>query len=147
MTPEQTSRLESIRHYGTAYEIVIIAPDGSRYLVGYTKRHSGDGLRRMLSRHAERIVSFVGVDSYTLRGRGLQPIDLGAGHRIEFSGRTEREAIISGELPAIPERGTPAPAVPETCRHCGGCPHCGAPCVCAPADPTSCDNHRDNWRK
>lgn len=102
LNTEQLRRLESLSNRSTAYEIVLISPAGERRLVTYAQNRSGRALRLVLVRFAERIVAFVGADEYTLAGRGPAPIGLGNGYSLAFSGRTERESIIAGELERLP---------------------------------------------
>lgn len=90
------ARLERLRHYSTRYEAVLTHADsGERRLLCYTARKSSAGLLSAVFSRGEALVAFSGAERVeNIKGAGLR---LGP-WRVAFSGRTQREAIITGEL-------------------------------------------------
>lgn len=96
LTAEQVRRLERIRRRDTLYEAELVnRQTGERRLLCYCHR-SRSRLATYVGRHAEELVTFCGSDRYTpCRENELLAIGDWA---IRFTGRTQREAIMSGEL-------------------------------------------------
>jgi hypothetical protein len=100
----QSAKLAKLHSYGTRYEVEVEHPNGARKLVAYTPRRTGTGLVSAVTAHGERIVSFLGIGdtaSMSWKGKGRDAMGVDGGGVIRFSGRTQREAIIEGELPFI----------------------------------------------
>ena len=103
LTPEQIAALSRLHNYGTSYEIEAVTPDGRRGLVCYTERHSKRGMRDAMHDRAVPLLAWLGAPSgleMTVE-RGRADIALSDGSVVRFSGRTQRDAIMSGELPFI----------------------------------------------
>ena len=98
MTTDLERKLESIKYYATRYEVVM-TKGGESLLVGYTSKHSRDGLLAMVRQQAEAFVKYTGAESVDAKKGKL--LTTPNGWAITFSGRTQREAYCSGELPFI----------------------------------------------
>lgn len=99
-------RLERLKYYSSSYEIALIGPEGKQ-LVAYTSRRSRRGLLDVIFEAArgKAIVAITGEEQFRIE-KGAK-LALGA-WRIEFTGRTKRQAILEGELPFILDN-IPAP--------------------------------------
>jgi len=100
LTAHQTDRLNSRYLHATRYEVVCSHPDGRRFLVGYLLGRSGSGLFRLVRAAGPRIVNRCGLDENATfrleRGRNARAV---IGEWVaEITGRTERDAILAGEL-------------------------------------------------
>jgi hypothetical protein len=101
MTDEQMRKLTALQNYGTRYEAVVIRGDGERRRLGYLGRHSRRGLSAALNTCARDVIAFLGVPE-TARVKAVGAwLAIDGGATVEFSGRTQREAITAGELPYI----------------------------------------------
>lgn len=97
-----TEQLERIKNRQTRYELVASHPDGRRLLVGYTARYSKHGILGMLRQNGPAVVAAFGLDGdaiMTFDRRG-QTAHVGP-WTITFSGRTQRDAYLGGELPFV----------------------------------------------
>lgn len=98
LSDEQKRRLEVLRNRHTLYEAVITRADGTKALLAYCGRKSQAGLIQALCQRradVERFLAPDGSDVVLQRGIG-SVINASNGGRIDFSGRTKRDAIISG---------------------------------------------------
>lgn len=91
-------RLKSLKYHATKYEIVATHKDGRKVLVGYTPRKGRQGLWAMVAKNATAWIAFSGEGSLTFAKRAADGATAGDWN-INFSGRTQRDAIINGELP------------------------------------------------
>jgi hypothetical protein len=93
-TEDKLGRLKN-RH--TRYEIVLTNGTDAKYLVLYTAQHSQSGLRAAVRQRYDAILVITGGELPFAAKRS----DTSTGNewRCFFSGRTQREAILSGELP------------------------------------------------
>lgn len=94
-------RLEALKHYSSRYELVATHPDGRKVLVGYTPRRGRSGLFDMLAKNGVAWVKFSGSENITF-GKRVADGAISGKWSINFSGRTQREAICNGELPFFP---------------------------------------------
>jgi len=103
LTDQQQRQLERIKHYATRYEVKLTLPDGRAMLVCYTPRKSRAGLLGALQSRGEAILAHMpGLpDDARLTYDKAQGFGLGNGARVAFSGRTQRDAIMAGELSYI----------------------------------------------
>jgi hypothetical protein len=110
-TAEQ--RLAALRLHGTKYEAVVVRADGSRCLLGYLGRHSRQGLISAARQRWSYIWDYcqLGADGTIGLGVGLG-LATSNGCRIEFSGRTQREAI-SRDSELVYVRIAAAPVAPD----------------------------------
>jgi hypothetical protein len=95
-------KLSRLKHFHTRYEVTATQGD-RKVLIGYTPRKGRRGIWSILSGRAESWGRFVGHADPQIQFR--KPSSAGAdseGWHINFSGRTQREAIIAGELPFFP---------------------------------------------
>jgi hypothetical protein len=98
-----TDRLEALAHYATRYEVVLTNGTKS-FLLGYTARHSRAGLVDVLIARGPAVAARVGmsdehfINFKTWKWPGL---DVSNGWLVRFSRRTQREAIVAGELPRL----------------------------------------------
>lgn len=121
-----SARLANLAGRSSAYEIAI-GTEGQTYLLAYTPRLSRSGLLSALwafarTRPAGAINTYFNVPERDLE---KQPVYEKLGYRwgvhvgplhIRFTGRTEREALIQGELPWIAKAITSTEAPNETLR-------------------------------
>lgn len=100
LTDYQLAQLTRLADRPTRYEAVIVRPDGARCLLGYLTQHSKRGLYEAVTGRASAVVAFLGAPD-TARVwsvRGCPDLALTGGGVVQFSGRTQREAIQAGEL-------------------------------------------------
>jgi len=96
LTEEQEMRLSSLQNLPTRYEVSIT--DGNTILrVGYTAKKSRDGVIACLRRVGQEVVNFTGCGEFFTSRRAADGVMMG-NWRIAFTGRTQREAIMQGEL-------------------------------------------------
>jgi hypothetical protein len=99
-------RLAAIHNRTTRYEIVAILATGERFLLGYRIHQSAGELMNMAiddDATRQRLVSLAGIvegDSATYSRKDGWTFGNGK-LRIGRTGRTERDAILEGELPRI----------------------------------------------
>ena len=95
----QSEKLERIALYRTAYEL--IATDGTqRVLVCYCESKSRQTIFKVARKHGEKLVKLCSSETIHFAKRSSDGATIGA-WTIRFSGRTQREAIMEGELPFI----------------------------------------------
>jgi len=99
MNASLEQRLARISRYRTAYEIHAEHADGRKYLIAYTPRKGRRGILHALeSRLADGSLDrVIGSRDLTWGERASDGCGLGE-WAIEFTGRTQREAYIGGEL-------------------------------------------------
>jgi hypothetical protein len=90
-------KLARLKNHNTRYEIVLTNGTDTKYLVLYTARHSQSGLRAAIRQRYDAILVLTGGEAPFAVKRS--DIFKGREWRCFFSGRTQREAIIEGELP------------------------------------------------
>jgi len=88
--PDATPRLRP--RYATRYEVAAIGPAGERVVVGYTARKSRHGLLATMQARGEELLALCGTDDVMVRRAPLHAL-IGA-WRIQFTGRTERDAYL-----------------------------------------------------
>lgn len=98
-------RLESIARRSTRYEVVAERGD-ERLLIGYTIHPSRSGILAAVRRNPQQVITRLAIgpdDVCTWRGKGRfgHVMDMGNGWQIKLSSRTERDAIIAGELQQV----------------------------------------------
>jgi hypothetical protein len=103
LTTEQIAKLERCRNYATRYEITARHPDGRTFLVCYTPRVSRTGLQLAMQNVGDRLVAALPVGENDEMTWHTQPRAhcKTSGWEIGFTGRTQRDAIMSGEMPFI----------------------------------------------
>lgn len=103
LTPEQVRRLDRLKHYATAYEVVCECVDRGVYLVCYTTKRSRVGLVKALQARADAVLTVTGLpDSAIWDLRDWRTLGLTCGPwRVRFSGRTHQECIRGRELQPI----------------------------------------------
>lgn len=95
-------KLAWIKNYKTRYEVEMVATDGRKWLVQYTSQKSRTGLLAAIRKVGESILAVGGAslpDHFKLTT--CQAVEFGNGWIIRFSGRTQREAYLGGELPFV----------------------------------------------
>lgn len=96
MTEVQTKRLAYIARYRSRYEVVMDL-DGRRYRIGYTGRKSKRGMVAVICNCGVDLAArLAGIDTEYRFGAGAVAT-LSGGWTVTF-GRTEREAVLEGEL-------------------------------------------------
>jgi hypothetical protein len=96
MTENQNIRLEQIKNRATRYELVL-RKAGHELRLAYTRRKNRAGMLDMIWRNSAELVSFTGAQEFKL-GADKRSAIMGE-WLVAFSGRTERDAILAGELP------------------------------------------------
>jgi len=101
MTAEQTAQLERLtaQRLATRYELAAINGE-KRILVAYCSRNNRSGLRAACSKCAQALVALTGTDMIYPNGKSADGCKM-ADWIIRFTGRTQREAIMQGELPYV----------------------------------------------
>ena len=94
------AKLTRIQMYRTRYELAAIHPDGRRMLVGYTEKRSRAGLLGMVRQRGAKFTDATGADSITFGKRATDGATAGD-WIVAFTGRTQREAYIAGELASL----------------------------------------------
>jgi hypothetical protein len=107
MANQLQDKLASLRWHSTRYELVATHPDGRKVLVGYTPRRGRSGLFDMLATNGVAWVKFANAENITF-GKRVADGAISGDWSINFSGRTQRDAICSGELPFFPREVTNA---------------------------------------
>lgn len=87
----------------TRYEVAAKSPTGESFLLGYTPRVSRQGLLIVMQRHGEKIIAALHIGEKDQISFGTQPRPFAtvAGWRLEFTGRTQRDAVHTEELPVL----------------------------------------------
>jgi hypothetical protein len=101
LTTNQIDSLARLTNYHTRYEVVATNMHRT-ILAGYTSRKSRSGLLATVRMHSEAWVELTGDNALSWGRRASDGAAIGE-WVIRFSGRTQREAIIEGELPFIAE--------------------------------------------
>jgi hypothetical protein len=104
MLDEATAaRLDRLRHHATRYEVALALPDGRTMLVCYSPRKSRAGLLDCLRSRGPAILPHVtGMpEDATVTYHKARGFVFSDGTRVYWSGRTQRDAILSGELDYI----------------------------------------------
>lgn len=106
LLPHQEAALARLKNYGTRYEVAATHADGRRWLIGYTPRKSMRGLFAASANVKMRtILKLIGAPEFASFSRvdGRLAIRVEGGGLIEFTGRTQRDAILDpkGELPWV----------------------------------------------
>ena len=96
MTKEQERKLIRIKHYATRYEL-ILANRGDSYLVVYSSSRSRGVVFDSVHKWAQQIIAITGEDEMKMVKGGATLGDW----KVRWSGRTQREAILEGELPFV----------------------------------------------
>jgi hypothetical protein len=92
-------KLARISNRQTRYEVLALHPENYRsMLIGYTSRHSLRGLVDIFYQNAAAFIRLVGETRGT-RVDGKVVCD--NGWIVQISGRTQREAYLSGERPFV----------------------------------------------
>ena len=98
LTETPVKKLEALRNRATLYELAISHGD-RRLLVCYTAKTGPNAIKRIIYDRAARIVALTGVDSIEwTRDGGKMGV-----WTIALTHRTQRDAIMHGELPFLAE--------------------------------------------
>ena len=97
LSSEQHAQLARLHNAPTRYEAVLTLADGRRFLVGYSPRHSKAGLLAAIQRVGPAILAKMPdlTDEHRMTWKAAG-FDFGNGARVAWSGRTQRDAIMSG---------------------------------------------------
>ena len=101
LTATQITRLKALHNRLTGYEVAAVRADGTKALVGYTRRHSGQGARALAVSKGKALLAYLGTDENCTAKPTRNGWDFSDGSKITFTGRTERDAIQMGELPPV----------------------------------------------
>jgi hypothetical protein len=93
-------KLTRLQNRATLYELAAIHPDGRRILIAYCGRRSRHGLLDACRGHAAALVALTGDKTIGFAPRAAGGATMGD-WSIRFTGRTERDAIMEGELNAV----------------------------------------------
>lgn len=103
LTEIQKRKLARCYNRRTLYEATIIRPDGAKVLLAYVQSANKRGLRDAVWKRGQDIVSWLNApaDAEMTWKRGSTDMQITGGGIVHLSGRTQREAIIEGELPYV----------------------------------------------
>ena len=99
LSQDKVNKLEKLRRHSTRYELIAQFPDGKVILAGYTK-FGKMNILDMLRNHNEFWLQFLSEDDKVVFAKNGRSVQLGS-IRVSFSGRTQRQAILEGELPFL----------------------------------------------
>lgn len=100
LTETQIRQLARIQHYATRYELAAVRGN-ERVLICYTERKNRSGLWSAISSNrAEPLCRLTGAEEITFGKRAADGGMMGD-WKIVFTGRTQRPAILAGELPFL----------------------------------------------
>jgi len=94
---EVTAKLENLRNHSTLYEVVICHSSGRSRLIGYGRK-SRSGLIATVQQKGDEILRVVDIPEDFNGAITAHSMDLSGGWIAKFSGRTQRQSIIEGEL-------------------------------------------------
>lgn len=97
MTNDTIAKLEEVKYMATRYEVVVVV-DGKQHIVGYTARKTRESLLSYARNHLSK---FITVDETTavIWDSKMKRFNVeGVAACVEFSGRTQRGAIVEGAL-------------------------------------------------
>ena len=100
-----TAKLSRLKNYATRYELVASRDNGAdRYLIAYTPRNNRRGLWAAVTEpaRAAKLVKLTGSPEITFGKKASDGATMGD-WEIRFSGRTQRECYLEGELTYIGE--------------------------------------------
>jgi len=97
----RTERLARLQNRGTYYELAAVRGE-QRRLIAYTQRRSRRGMLAACRNRAVLVIALTGAEELQFGKRAEDGATLGA-WQVRFTGRTERDAIMEGELPFIGE--------------------------------------------
>lgn len=97
MTEKQTKQLDRIKNRRTLYEVVLLMPDGREFLAFYCRKNSWQLVVAGESRYDE-LVAKTGFTKFAIE-KYIEGYSAESTPLLKFSGRTQRDAIINGELP------------------------------------------------
>jgi hypothetical protein len=103
LTENQIRKLERLKHHATRYEVALTLPSGAQMLVCYTPRKNKTGLLIAMQERGEKILAQMPEmpeDCRVSYDRALGFM-FGNGARVHFTGKTQRDSILTGELPFI----------------------------------------------
>lgn len=101
MTTKQMKQLERIKNRRTLYEVVLRMPDGREFLAFYCQKSSRRLFVAAESRYDE-LVTKTGFTKFSIE-KYLESYSAESMPLLKFSGRTQRSAILEGELPFFME--------------------------------------------
>ena len=112
-------QLARIQYRNTSYEAEIVRPDGKTALLSYVQGKSDSNLRKAMASRAESIRAFLGPDHdsrFTIgQDANGTTIKMAGGAQVRWSGRTQRDAYMAGELPYVGDHvAEAAPATPNS---------------------------------
>lgn len=100
-------KLARITNYGTRYELIatnLTKPEGHQnILIGYIIRRSRQGMLDACRKFGREMIDVMGLDEHDLSVFDCKAKTLSLGNNwfVRLTGRTQRTAIIEGELPFI----------------------------------------------
>jgi hypothetical protein len=104
LSPEQIRKLDRIQGRRTLYEMAVIRADGAKALVCYTSPPSRRFMWDVICKRSDKILAFSGAaqngERMAFLGKAKE-VKIGNGAIIRLTGRTQRDAIIEGELPYV----------------------------------------------
>lgn len=97
MSPELTTKLVRLQNRATRYELIATGLNGEKVLVGYCRK-GRPAMLSMIQKHGEVWAKVTGADAITWGRKHLQHVMAMGTWLVAFSGRTQREAYIGGEV-------------------------------------------------
>ena len=94
------SKVAHLQNAPTRYEVVL-EHAGKQWLVGYTSRRSRPGLLATMRKEGRDILAITEMPEDAEVRAEYGALVFSQGSVIKFSGRTQRDAVIAGELPWV----------------------------------------------
>lgn len=103
LTDAQRAKLALLQNRATRYEVAVTHADRRRVLLCYTAKHSSRGLTDALRGRMVEVGTFLALpdEARFAVQAGENRITASSGGEVSFTGRTQRQAIMEGELPFI----------------------------------------------
>lgn len=96
MTNELQKKLERLANRSTAYELAAIHPDGRRVLIAYSRK-GRRGIFSAVRNRGEAVAALCQSQEFAFAKRAADGATCGE-WSIRFTGRTQRDAYVEGEL-------------------------------------------------
>ncbi len=102
LSTEHVEKLIRLQNYRTHYEAVVVHHNGEKRLLAYSGRKPRHGLLAAAQQRGAAVIAFLGLSETDQMSWLKDELVLCVtGNVIRWSGRTQRDAIMEGELPYI----------------------------------------------
>jgi hypothetical protein len=95
-----TEKLERLKNRSSAFELMAVNDEMLKVLVGYTPQRSKIGMLKMIQKNGENWAPrLTGIEINFIKNGNKGPTARMGQFTVFFTGRTQREALLEGELP------------------------------------------------